>query len=208
MFHSKTKNKLSLIIRAVQYSCFGKIAENNSLYMRCTLSIYVVHIKLRNPFNLQICPWIRTALRLKLKFVVLTQKMNHGTCGEPRSSEQLSQQAGGRAEARSGPVFTEEGGEDERERETDLKTFHRVFFKWSVSNHGSESNPCRENKLCYSTQKQRRSVIIKWLAWWVNAPDISSHSYTERSRLSLRWHLGSTIWNSPDWSRSRKLCLT
>lgn len=44
-----------------------------------------------------------TASRLKLKFVVLTQKMNHGTCRELRSSEQLSQQVGGRGQI--GPCF-------------------------------------------------------------------------------------------------------
>lgn len=57
-------------------------------------------------------------------------------------------------------------------------------------------------------QKQRTGVIIEWLAWWVNSPAVSSHSYAERSRLSLKRYLGSNLWNSPDWSRRRKLCLT
>lgn len=110
---------------------------------------------------------------------------------------------GAGAGARSGPVFTEEGGE-----RRDLKTFHRMLFKRSVSNHGSKSNPRWENKLWYLTLKQRKGVFIEWLAWWVNSPAISSHSYAERSWLSLKWYAGSGIWNAPDWSRSRKLCLT
>lgn len=88
---------------------------------------------------------------------------------------------------------------ERRERERSLKTFHRMLFKQSVSNLGSKSNPCRENRLWYLTQKQRRCVIIEWLACWVNSSTISSHSYTERSWLSLKWHLGSGIWNAPDY---------
>lgn len=181
-------------------SCLSVISNTASVwdtheYSCCT--------HLSNHSNLQIGPWIMTALRLKLKFVVLTQKMNHGTCGEPRSSEQLSQQAGGWGWGQIRPCFHWGGGE-----RRDLKTFHRMLFKQSVSNHGSKSNPCWENKLWYLTQKQRKGVFIEWLAWWVNSPAISSHSYVERSWLSLKWYLGSGIWNAPDWSRSRKLCLT
>lgn len=58
------------------------------------------------------------------------------------------------AGARSGPVFTAEGREERRER--DLKTFHRMLFEQSVSNCGSGSNPCRENKLSvFNTEAEK-----------------------------------------------------
>lgn len=85
-------------------------------------------------------------------------------------------------------------------RETDLKTFRSL----PVSNLGCWSNPRRENRLWYLTQMQERCVI-EWLACWVGSSAISSHSFTERSWLSHKWHLGSSIRNVPDWPRRRKL---
>lgn len=176
----------------VSKPCFGKTTHN--VFM-CESNWVIIQIY-------KSCPWIRTALRLRLNIVLLTQKMNHGTCREPRSSEQLSQQAGGQIR----PCF-HWGGERDRERDI-WKLSTECFLNGHFQNHGSKSTPCRENKLCYLTQEQSRAVIIKWLAQWVNSPAISSHSYAERSWLSLKWYLGSGIRNPPDWSRSRKLCLT
>lgn len=92
------------------------------------------------------------------------------------------------------PCFHWEAG-----REGTWKTFHSL----SVSTLGCWSDPRRENRLWYLTQMQERCVI-EWLACWVSSSAISSHSLTERSWLSQKWHLGSSIRNVPDWPRSRK----
>lgn len=113
--HWKPKKK-SIII----YGFFFLLPLRISMW-DTRLSIRAVHKKMSNHSNSQICTWITTALRLKLKFVVLTQKMNHGTCREPRSSEQLSQQAGGRGQI--GPCFHCGGGGS-----GDLKTFHWMLL--------------------------------------------------------------------------------
>lgn len=93
------------------------------------------------------------------------------------------------------PCFHWEAG-----TEMDLKTFHSL----SVSSLGCWSNPLGENRLWYLTQMQERCVV-EWLACWVSASAISSHSFTERSWLSHKWHLGSSKRYVPDWPRSRKL---
>lgn len=92
------------------------------------------------------------------------------------------------------PCFHWEAG-----REMDLKTFHSL----SVSSLGCWSNPRRENRLWYLTQMQERCYWMTGML--VSSSAISSHSFTERSWLSHKWHLGSSIRNVPDWPRSRKL---
>lgn len=81
---------------------------------------------------------------------------------------------------------------------------HLVFcfvFLWLISNKGSKSNQRRENKRRYLTwakEKRRKGVILERLARWVNSPAISSHSNAERSRLSLKWYLGSDKWKAQE----------
>lgn len=102
-----------------------------------------------------------TASRLKLKF-----------CGVDSENESWNLQRAQiiwaavpisrGARAKSGPVCTEERGE-ERKRGTSEDFPQNAFFKRSLPNHGSKSNPCRENKRWYLTCEQRRKERVLFL---------------------------------------------
>lgn len=78
--------------------------------------------------------------------------MNHGTCSEPRSSEQLSQQAGGRG-ARSGLVFTEQ-------RESGREKFPQNVFEKGHFQIMKPNQTYVQNSLCYWTWVHRSSESV------------------------------------------------
>lgn len=167
-----------------------------------TRRIYV-QIKLSNHSNLQILPVNQDCVEVEAEYRAVDSENESWNLQRAQIIRAAVPTSRGPDQA----LFSLRGGKRQRERDI-WKLSTECFLNGHFQNHGSKSVPCRENKLCYLTQEQSRAVIIKWLAQWVNSPAISSHSYAERSWLSLKWYLGSGIRNAPDWSRSRKLCLT
>lgn len=172
--------------------------------MSCFSREIYTHTELSNHRNLQICPWIRAALRWKLKFAVLTQKMNHGTCRGPTSSEQLSQQAGCRGRGQILPCFHNGRG--------------RARSGGSLSNHGSESDPCGENKLWHLTWayggNERVLLLNEWLGGWTLQPFPPIHTLKGLDFLlsgilaptceivHIDWKVGSCVW--PEIGKNRR----
>lgn len=167
-------NFLNVIKKHAILFYFG---EKNIYFSQAMLDTQTfAHIELSSHHsNLQICLWIMDELRLKLKLMLLTQKMNHGTCSGPRSSEQLSQQTGCRGLVHYGSCFHDGVG-------------------WMLEGHFQimEADQIRTKKnnlwcLTWVHRSKRKGVIPEWLPWWLNSPAISSHSCVERSWLSPKW---------------------
>lgn len=141
------------------------------------------HTNLSNHSNSQICPWITAALRVEAHVRGVDSESDSREPAEgPDHRSSCPNKPGAWGRVQKGAVFSRQGG-------WVLEGHFRVMAENQIHSKKTSSGISPEctgaEQGCYYCTTDLVGEL---------SPAISSHSCFQRSWLSLKWYLGSTVW--------------